>query len=261
MVATSLSYSRCIVRDVATDPIPHGTQSGYSYWKCRCDLCVEVKRSIDRAWYVKNREAKKAKSRKWAAENSERKAANSREYREKNADKLQEQKRQYYRDNVETTKERVRAWRAANPEKKRANDRRARERDPEKHRASRLESYYRVRERDLEGQRAKARAYSKTPKAQMANRLRAHLRRGIRYNAEARDWVEIILADPCSYCGKRPVEIEHIEPVVIGGTSEWDNLAPACRSCNASKHDDALLGYLIRRTSQDQHMLVSSKSN
>lgn len=40
----------------------------------------------------------------------------------------------------------------------------------------------------------------------------------------------------CIYCGSRgPLEIEHRTPLSRGGTNWVSNLAPACRTCNASK--------------------------
>jgi hypothetical protein len=41
----------------------------------------------------------------------------------------------------------------------------------------------------------------------------------------------------CAYCGKaEPTEIDHFQPSSLGGSNDWDNLVPACRSCNASKN-------------------------
>jgi 5-methylcytosine-specific restriction endonuclease McrA len=40
----------------------------------------------------------------------------------------------------------------------------------------------------------------------------------------------------CGYCGRREkLVIDHILPIARGGTSEVDNLMPACRSCNSFK--------------------------
>lgn len=33
-----------------TGEIPHGTDSGYTYWKCRCDLCRQARMAYRRAW-------------------------------------------------------------------------------------------------------------------------------------------------------------------------------------------------------------------
>lgn len=61
------------------------------------------------------------------------------------------------------------------------------------------------------------------------------------------DYEAIIRKDPCAYCGGPAGEVDHIEPLKRGGSSEWDNLGPACRSCNSSKHATPLLAYLLGR--------------
>ena len=44
----------------------------------------------------------------------------------------------------------------------------------------------------------------------------------------------------CAYCGKPlgdNVTIDHIIPIVRGGTNDIDNLVPCCRHCNSKKCD------------------------
>lgn len=45
--------------------------------------------------------------------------------------------------------------------------------------------------------------------------------------------------DVCTYCGCTDGEfvVDHVIPTSRGGTHDLDNLAVACRSCNASKKD------------------------
>jgi 5-methylcytosine-specific restriction endonuclease McrA len=57
----------------------------------------------------------------------------------------------------------------------------------------------------------------------------------------------ILLNDVCVYCGAPPTNIDHIQPFARGGTHEWDNRAPACRTCNLTKNDLGLLKFLIRQ--------------
>lgn len=100
-------------------------------------------------------------------------------------------------------------------------------------------------------QRAKAyvraKRYSQTPAGRLVHVAAAHRRRGVPLTAEAKAWVPILLLDPCAYCGGEAEEIDHILPVVDGGTGAWGNLAPACRSCNARKHSKDLLHFLLER--------------
>jgi 5-methylcytosine-specific restriction endonuclease McrA len=63
-------------------------------------------------------------------------------------------------------------------------------------------------------------------------------------------WMEIVRADPCSYCGKRTGgTVDHIEPRSKGGrdTHAWINYTAACPSCNVSKGDTLLLLWLRHR--------------
>lgn len=81
----------------------------------------------------------------------------------------------------------------------------------------------------------------------MANRAARHRRRGAPMSVEAREWCLVLLKDPCAYCGGPAMEIDHIVPISDGGTSQIDNLAPACRSCNAAKNDLSLLSFLLQK--------------
>jgi 5-methylcytosine-specific restriction endonuclease McrA len=45
-----------------------------------------------------------------------------------------------------------------------------------------------------------------------------------------------LLDSPCRYCGStEEITVEHITPLIRGGSHTIDNLGPACRSCNSSK--------------------------
>ena len=41
----------------------------------------------------------------------------------------------------------------------------------------------------------------------------------------------------CQYCGHRADSIDHVVPRSRGGSDDWDNLAAACRTCNAAKRN------------------------
>lgn len=42
---------------------------------------------------------------------------------------------------------------------------------------------------------------------------------------------------PCVSCGKPANSIDHIIPLVKGGTNDMSNLQPMCQSCNSKKSD------------------------
>lgn len=62
---------------------------------------------------------------------------------------------------------------------------------------------------------------------------------------ETREWLDVIAADPCAYCGGPSQAVDHIKPVSRGGANHWTNFTPSCRSCNSSKRDRELLQWLL----------------
>lgn len=141
---------------------------------------------------------------------------------------------------------RAKAWKATNPDRHRVNQARSRDNTREKRRADGRARYYRLMAEDPEGVRERRLAYAKTEKGAIYNRLAAHKRRGVRYDAEGREYVALILKDPCVYCGGDASEVDHITPITKGGSGQAMNLAPACRTCNARKNDDSLLVFMLR---------------
>lgn len=62
------------------------------------------------------------------------------------------------------------------------------------------------------------------------------------------DYCKIIRNDPCVWCGSNDTlnEIDHIRPLVSGGSNQWNNFSPTCRSCNSSKGSRTLLQHLMK---------------
>lgn len=84
-----------------------------------------------------------------------------------------------------------------------------------------------------------ARQWSRPPSAPHRYRERLGLSqrqwREIRQQVFDRDGLE------CSYCGSTDnPTVDHIVPLIRGGSNDMDNLTPACRSCNSSKGDKLL---------------------
>lgn len=67
------------------------------------------------------------------------------------------------------------------------------------------------------------------------------------YDATAKQYVALIVTDPCSYCNGPGKTIDHITPVASGGGDNWDNLTSACHSCNARKRTTPLVLFLAKR--------------
>jgi len=76
------------------------------------------------------------------------------------------------------------------------------------------------------------------------DRMYAHKRRAIIQKLEStltiEQWETIkeYFNNCCAYCGKeRPLAQEHFIPLSKGGAYTHNNIIPACKSCNSSKHD------------------------
>ena len=45
---------------------------------------------------------------------------------------------------------------------------------------------------------------------------------------------------PCHYCGKTPAgTIDHVKPIMLGGTNAADYLVPCCQACNTRRGNEA----------------------
>lgn len=131
----------------------------------------------------------------------------------------------------ETQRARHRRWYDANREQIIADVAQWRRANPERHNAA-------------------AQAWKKRnpEKVNAASRVYCAVRRGrLSNDPETRDYAKLIVNDPCVYCGEQAESVDHIEPLSRGGGDTWENLAPACISCNSQKHTMGLLEFLIRR--------------
>ncbi len=62
----------------------------------------------------------------------------------------------------------------------------------------------------------------------------------------------------CAYCGAidRPLQRDCVLAVSRGGRYTLDNVVPACRSCNASKCNDEVTGWLRRKRLDERSFLL-----
>jgi 5-methylcytosine-specific restriction endonuclease McrA len=213
----------------------HGTATGYSTHKCRCDQCKAYKRAIDKANYERTKEARKAKARDYYAENREAVRAKQTEYREANAEEIAAKAKAAYQANPEQMKARAKAWKAANPQRAKELAAAYRERNRELIRAKSLSRYYELMKNDPNKVRAWRLSSAQTPNGIVSSRSARHARRGARMTPEAKAWW-LGLVDPlCTYCGEPATTIDHIIPLSKGGNGERENLTPSCKRCNSRK--------------------------
>lgn len=105
----------------------------------------------------------------------------------------------------------------------------------------------------VEEKRARGRAYFHANAERMTwhtKRRRARLM-GAADSHTRVQWLEKIElhAGCCFYCGEQPAELvrDHVTPLVRGGSDGIANILPACRSCNAEKHDKTYDEYIVYR--------------
>jgi len=62
----------------------------------------------------------------------------------------------------------------------------------------------------------------------------------------------------CAYCGATgvPLQRDCVLPIAHGGRYTLDNIAPACRSCNASKCNQEVTGWLRRKRLDEPAFLL-----
>ena len=62
----------------------------------------------------------------------------------------------------------------------------------------------------------------------------------------------------CAYCGAsdKPLQKDCVQALSRGGRYTLDNIAPACRSCNASKCNDEVTGWLRRKRLDERTFLL-----
>jgi 5-methylcytosine-specific restriction endonuclease McrA len=62
----------------------------------------------------------------------------------------------------------------------------------------------------------------------------------------------------CAYCGAtdRPLQRDCVLALSRGGRYTLDNIVPACRSCNTSKCNDEVTGWLRRKRLDERSFLL-----
>ena len=95
-------------------------------------------------------------------------------------------------------------------------------------------------------------------------RARASRRRARRVAAADNDltldeWAAIVDAwGSCAYCGLAdgPFQKDCVLPISRGGRYTFENVVPACRSCNASKSNDEVTSWLRRKRYDEPAFLL-----
>jgi hypothetical protein len=78
------------------------------------------------------------------------------------------------------------------------------------------------------------------------------------HDLSAEQWHALVGAwGGCAYCGATGVVLQRdcVLPISRGGRYTLDNIAPACASCNASKCNDEVTGWLRRKRFDERAFL------
>ncbi len=100
-------------------------------------------------------------------------------------------------------------------------------------------------------------AVNRTRKATYARRRKRRMD-GVEHDLSDAQWAALKAAwGGCAYCGAsdKPLQRDCVLPISRGGRYTLDNIAPACGSCNASKCNDEVTGWLRRKKLDERAFL------
>ena len=92
-----------------------------------------------------------------------------------------------------------------------------------------------------------------------AARKRKRRMDSVEHDLSAAEWAALqAVWGGCAYCGATgtPLQRDCVLPISRGGRYTLDNIAPACGSCNASKCNDEVTGWLRRKRLDERAFLV-----
>lgn len=101
-------------------------------------------------------------------------------------------------------------------------------------------------------------AVSRSRRARVARRRKRRLDRVVNDLTDAQ-WAALQQAwAGCAYCGTNdePLERDCVLAISRGGRYTLENVVPACRSCNTSKCNDEVTGWLRRRRLDERAFLL-----
>lgn len=204
-------------------------------------------------WQKDNPEKHKEHNRKYLETHRQAKNKRSAEYKRENIEVVRKKGREHYHKNKDKyvayrkahaskIKEANKAYHKSMPsevlEKKRAYDKEYAKRNRGKL-SARMKAWRLANpQKHLETIKRYRKAH---PEVATANRnLRRARLSGIGGKYTAKEWQSLCKSYDyrCLACGEeKPLTVDHVLPISLGGTNTIDNIQPLCRSCNARKHD------------------------
>ena len=164
---------------------------------------------------------------RWKLDTEEKKIVarrNSARWRARHPDKAKEQVARWRANNPEKAKTLLKKWRAENPQRVREHAARVIRKNPQKNR-DRMAAW--------------VKANPELHRANGRNRRARELKAEGRHTAQEVDNLYRRQKGRCAYCRKPMGQaycVDHIVPLVKGGSNRLSNIQLACRQCNSRKH-------------------------
>jgi 5-methylcytosine-specific restriction endonuclease McrA len=101
-------------------------------------------------------------------------------------------------------------------------------------------------------------AVNRSRKAKSARKRKRRMER-VEHDLSPEQWFALKTAwGGCAYCGAAdtPLQRDCVLALSRGGRYTLDNIAPACRSCNASKCNDEVTSWLRRKRLDERSFLL-----
>ena len=105
---------------------------------------------------------------------------------------------------------------------------------------------------------AEAMVVDRSRKARVARRRKRRMDR-VEHDLSNEQWGALKAAwGGCAYCGAtdRPLQRDCVQAISRGGRYTLGNIAPACASCNASKCNDEVTGWMRRKRLDERTFLL-----
>lgn len=195
-------------------------------------------RASGRRFYTRHRERVQKWHQSWLLKNPNKEAEYSRTYRETHPEKVSAAAKRYNEEHRDVILIKKREYHQKSRDKEKAYVASRREHFNEYAR----EWQAKVRAQNpAENRRKQNDWYARNPAVYRAkdHRRRSRLT-GAGGSYTSAEWNALLDAcgHKCLRCGRSGVKltVDHIVPVILGGTSNIDNIQPLCKSCNSSKH-------------------------
>ena len=101
-------------------------------------------------------------------------------------------------------------------------------------------------------------AVNRSRRARVARRRKRRME-SVNHDLSDAEWIALKAAwGGCAYCGAtdEPLQRDCVLPISRGGRYTLDNVVPACASCNASKCNGEVTGWLRRKQLDERAFLV-----